>query len=75
MIGLFAGKGILVLEGGEHRLHRKMLNAAFTPSNIRRLRGVFRDKAREVEEMLGGIIDKNGDNIGVLDTIETFSSA
>lgn len=75
MVEPFAGKGIIMLEGEEHRAHRKMLNAAFTPANLRRLGSVFREKAREVGDRLDDVIPRrDARQIGTIDASETFSS-
>lgn len=52
MVEPFAGNGIIMLEGDEHRAHRKMLNAAFTPANLRRLGTVFREKRWVINLMM-----------------------
>lgn len=78
MVKDVAGKGILVLEGDEHRIHRKMLNGAFTPANMRRLGPVFRTKAREVSFLFDRAVQAgrpNGGGGGVIDCTETFTKA
>lgn len=42
------GWGVLVTEGNQHRLQRKILNPAFGPGQVRDLTGIFLDKANEV---------------------------
>ncbi|KAK8063191.1 hypothetical protein PG996_007843 [Apiospora saccharicola] len=69
----FAGKGILALEFDEHRAHRKMLNGAFTPENIRGLGPVIERKAMELGLFMGRttIRDGNGE-YGAIDCTNTF---
>ncbi|KAK7934578.1 cytochrome P450 [Apiospora marii] len=73
--GPIAGKGILALEFDEHRAHLKMLNAAFTPENIRRLGPVVHRKAAELGLYMDGAIGAGDDEFGVLDCTETFRKA
>jgi cytochrome P450 len=42
------GRGVLVAEGAAHRAQRRALVPAFAPAQLRRLTGVFLDKANEV---------------------------
>jgi cytochrome P450 len=42
------GRGVLVAEGAAHRAQRRALAPAFAPAQLRRLTGVFLDKANEV---------------------------
>jgi cytochrome P450 len=42
------GNSVLIAEGEQHRMQRKLLNPAFGPGQVRDLTGVFLDKANEV---------------------------
>jgi cytochrome P450 len=42
------GAGVLVAEGAQHRMQRRVLNPAFGPGQVRDLSGVFLDKSNEV---------------------------
>lgn len=70
------GRGVLALEGAEHRAHRRVLSAPFSLRNVRRLEPLFRDKARGVNAVLQQIIDDDGDGMtGVVDCTEVFGKA
>ncbi|KAK7995629.1 cytochrome P450 [Apiospora arundinis] len=76
----FAGKGLGMLEFDEHKAHRRMMNAAFTPENVRRLEPVFQQKACELGDLIGQVIDDfaadgGGGGGGVIDCTETFNKA
>ncbi|KAH8657841.1 cytochrome P450 [Xylariales sp. PMI_506] len=72
----FGGKGVVRLEFDEHRVHRKMLNGAFNPANIRRLGPTFKAKASEVSLLFDRAIDAGQDGkTGVIDCTDTFSKA
>jgi cytochrome P450 len=43
-----SGDSVLIAEGDQHRLQRKLLNPAFGPGQVRELTGVFLNKANEV---------------------------
>ncbi|KAK8096571.1 cytochrome P450 3A5 [Apiospora kogelbergensis] len=82
MVKEFTGKGIGMLEFDEHKAHRKMLNAAFTPENVRRLEPIFQQKASEFGSLLDRAIDVaiaggdgNGVASGIIDCTETFNKA
>ncbi|KAK8859070.1 cytochrome P450 [Apiospora arundinis] len=77
----FAGKGLGMLEFDEHKAHRRMMNAAFTPENVRWLEPVFQQKACELGDLIGQVIDDfaadggGGGGGGVIDCTETFNKA
>ncbi|KAK7993250.1 hypothetical protein PG989_006631 [Apiospora arundinis] len=77
----FAGKGLGMLEFDEHKAHRRMMTAAFTPENVRRLEPVFQQKACELGDLIGQVIDDvaagggGGGGGGVIDCTETFNKA
>lgn len=72
----FGGKGVVRLDFEEHRVHRKMLNGAFSPANIRRLGPVFKAKATEISSLFDRAILAGEDGrTGVIDSTDTFSKA
>ncbi|KAK8112458.1 cytochrome P450 3A5 [Apiospora sp. TS-2023a] len=71
----FAGKGILALEFDEHQAHRRMLNAAFTPENIRRLGSVVQRKATELCLFMDHTAETGIGKHGVIDCTNTFGKA
>ncbi|KAI0117634.1 cytochrome P450 [Hypoxylon sp. NC0597] len=70
------GKGVLSLEGNEHRQHRKMLGGAFSTFNVKKLEPVFSSKAKELGDILEQTIssgdEKNGGS-GIIDCTDAFS--
>lgn len=75
MVQDVTGKGILMLESDEHRVHRRMLNGAFTPKDIRRLSHVFMTKASEIGTLFDRAIEAGTDgNTGVIDCTQTFNT-
>ncbi|KAI2602773.1 cytochrome P450 [Hypoxylon sp. NC1633] len=66
------GKGVLSLEGNEHRQHRKMLGGAFSTFNVRKLEPVFRSKTKELGDVLDQAIKAGS---AVIDCTEVFSKA
>ncbi|KAI1413024.1 cytochrome P450 [Hypoxylon sp. FL1857] len=70
------GKGVLSLEGNEHRQHRKMLGGAFSTFNVRKLEPVFASKAKEFGDILDQAISAGGEekrSSGVIDCTDAFS--
>ncbi|KAI1641311.1 cytochrome P450 [Biscogniauxia mediterranea] len=69
------GKGVLSLEGEEHRLHRKMLAGVFSAPNVRKLEPVFQAKSKELNCVLDEAIDagKEKGRKGVIDCTEVFN--
>ncbi|KAK7748419.1 hypothetical protein SLS62_008575 [Diatrype stigma] len=71
------GKGVMTMEGAEHRAARKMLAGPFSLGNIRKLEPVFRAKARDISAVFDHAIATNpeGSGQGVIDCTDTFSKA
>ncbi|KAF5022630.1 hypothetical protein F66182_5306 [Fusarium sp. NRRL 66182] len=67
----FAGNGILVLEGSEHRAHRRMLANPLSVPNIRKLQPIFEDKSRELCKLL----DYAAASSGAIDCTKVFTKA
>jgi cytochrome P450 len=47
-LGRLLGESVLITEGEQHRMQRKLMNPAFGPGQVRELSGIFLDKANEV---------------------------
>ncbi|KAI0920483.1 hypothetical protein AcW1_002208 [Taiwanofungus camphoratus] len=54
------GKGLLVVEGDQHRQQRRIMNPAFGPVQIRELTEVFMEKAIQLRDIWSGEIAKSG---------------
>lgn len=61
LLSLFAspitGRGLVLLNGEEHKRHRKLLQPSFSPKQIRTLHSIYWTKALEVTDVLSRIID------------------
>ncbi|ODO08024.1 hypothetical protein I350_03607 [Cryptococcus amylolentus CBS 6273] len=51
------GKGLLVVEGEEHRKQRRALSACFTPNALKGMTSIFYDKAYELKDKLANMIE------------------
>ncbi|THU90836.1 cytochrome P450 [Dendrothele bispora CBS 962.96] len=49
-IGQLIGNGVLVVEGEEHKMQRKVMNPAFGPVQVRALTEIFVDKSLELRD-------------------------
>ncbi|KAK8052512.1 cytochrome P450 3A5 [Apiospora rasikravindrae] len=68
------GDGLLVMEEGEHRTHRKMLNGTLSAPSVKKLEPVVWEKAREVGLVFDSAIAANPDGkTGVIPSTDTFS--
>ncbi|KIK68810.1 hypothetical protein GYMLUDRAFT_36303 [Collybiopsis luxurians FD-317 M1] len=54
------GEGVLVTEGDEHKLQRKILNPAFGPAQIRELTEIFVEKSIELRDVWTSMIAAEG---------------
>ncbi|KAI2615518.1 cytochrome P450 [Hypoxylon sp. NC1633] len=70
-----AGHGLILMEGDEHRAHRKMLGGSFSLKNIRKLEPIFQGKARDLCRYFDERIRENNGTTGVIDCTTTFSKA
>ncbi|KAG8169546.1 hypothetical protein KVR01_000291 [Diaporthe batatas] len=70
-----AGHGVILMEGAEHRAHRKMLTNSFSLKSIRKLEPVFKDKARDICQFFDQCISNNDGKTGTFDCIDTFMRA
>lgn len=70
-----AGHGLILMEGAEHRAHRKMLTNSFSLKSIRKLEPVFKDKARDICRFFDQCISNNDSKTGTFDCIGTFMRA
>ncbi|KAJ4296487.1 hypothetical protein N0V90_006532 [Kalmusia sp. IMI 367209] len=76
IVGEIIGKGVINMEGDDHRAARKMLTGAFNVPNSRKLIPVFQEKAQEVSNLFDRSIaaNKDGSNTGVFAAVDTFQS-
>lgn len=70
-----AGHGLILMEGAEHRAHRKMLTNSFSLKSIRKLEPVFKDKARDICRFFDQCISNDDGKTGTFDCIDTFMRA
>ncbi|KAF7792239.1 hypothetical protein EIP86_003275 [Pleurotus ostreatoroseus] len=54
------GPGVLVAEGEQHRLQRRVLNPAFGPAQIRELTYIFLEKSIELRNVIASQVANNG---------------
>ncbi|KII91537.1 hypothetical protein PLICRDRAFT_173371 [Plicaturopsis crispa FD-325 SS-3] len=52
------GTGILLVEGEQHKLQRKILNPAFGPNQIRALTEIFVDKSIQLRDLWASLVDE-----------------
>ncbi|GAA5888489.1 hypothetical protein JCM6882_008640 [Rhodosporidiobolus microsporus] len=50
LIGDIAGDGLLVVEGDDHRRHKKLMVPAFSPAHLRELLPILFDKSKKVRD-------------------------
>ncbi|KAK8033597.1 cytochrome P450 [Apiospora marii] len=68
------GDGIIVMEGDEHRTHRKMLSGVLSAPSVKKLEPVVWEKAREVGRLFDSAIAADPDGkTGVIPSTDTFS--
>lgn len=70
-----AGHGLILMEGAEHRAHRRMLTNSFSLKNIRKLEPVFKEKAQDICRFFDKSISDNDGETGTFDCIDTFMRA
>ncbi|KAK7996711.1 hypothetical protein PG989_004751 [Apiospora arundinis] len=68
------GDGLLVMEGDEHRAHKKMLSGILSAPSVKKLEPVVWEKAKEVGLLFDSAIASNPDEeTGVVESSDTFS--
>lgn len=70
-----AGHGLILMEGAEHRAHRRMLTNSFSLKSIRKLEPVFKEKAQDICRFFDQSISNNDGKTGTFDCIDTFMRA
>lgn len=70
-----AGHGLILMEGAEHRAHRRMLTNSFSLKSIRKLEPVFKEKAQDICRFFHQSISNNDGKTGTFDCIDTFMRA
>ncbi|KAH9930922.1 cytochrome P450 [Fomitopsis serialis] len=72
-LGLILGKGLLVVEGEQHRQQRRILNPAFGPVQIRALTDIFVEKAHQLRNIWHEQVAKAG-NVTQLDVVSGLNN-
>ncbi|KAK3354034.1 cytochrome P450 [Lasiosphaeria hispida] len=70
LVSDIVGFGLVFAEGEEHKKQRRVLAGLFSPSNLRALVPVFRDKARHLSYLLDQIIETED---GVVELVSLYS--
>ncbi|CAJ2513250.1 Uu.00g013690.m01.CDS01 [Anthostomella pinea] len=70
-----AGHGLILMEGDEHRAHRRMLAGPFSLKNIRKLEPIFQEKAKDICRYFDQSIAEGDGKRGAIDCTTTFSKA
>lgn len=70
-----AGHGLILMEGAEHRAHRRMLTNSFSLKSIRKLEPVFKEKAQDICRFFDQRISDHDGKTGTFDCIDTFMRA
>ncbi|KAL1600452.1 hypothetical protein SLS60_006838 [Paraconiothyrium brasiliense] len=78
IVGEIIGKGVINMEGDDHRAARKMLTGAFNVPNSRKLIPVFQQKAGEVSDLFERAVqaekEESKKGTGVFAAVDTFQS-
>ncbi|KAH8977522.1 cytochrome P450 [Lactarius hatsudake] len=57
-LGTFTGRGLLFVEGDQHRKQRKVMNPAFGPTQVRKFTSMFLEKSLELRDIWADLISK-----------------
>ncbi|KZT05294.1 cytochrome P450 [Laetiporus sulphureus 93-53] len=68
------GAGLLIVEGEQHRMQRRIMNPAFGPAQIRELTGIFVEKSMQLRDIWSAEIAKHGEPARV-DVLSGLSKA
>ncbi|KAH9030859.1 cytochrome P450 [Lactarius deliciosus] len=58
-LGTFTGRGLLFVEGAQHRKQRKVMNPAFGPTQVRKFTSTFLEKSLELRDIWADLISKS----------------
>ncbi|KAI9443955.1 cytochrome P450 [Lactarius indigo] len=58
-LGTFTGRGLLFVEGPQHRKQRKVMNPAFGPAQVRKFTSLFLEKSLELRDIWADLITKS----------------
>ncbi|KAH9016227.1 cytochrome P450 [Lactarius pseudohatsudake] len=58
-LGTFTGRGLLFVEGPQHRKQRKVMNPAFGPTQVRKFTSMFLEKSLELRDIWADLISKS----------------
>ncbi|KAH8977228.1 cytochrome P450 [Lactarius akahatsu] len=70
-LGTFTGRGLLFVEGPQHRKQRKVMNPAFGPTQVRKFTSMFLEKSLELRDIWADLISKSTRKDGKL-SFNTF---
>jgi len=58
-LGVATGRGLLFIEGPQHKKQRKVMNPAFGPAQVRKFTSVFIEKSLELREIWVDLLSKS----------------
>lgn len=58
-LGTLTGRGLLFVEGPQHRKQRKVMNPAFGPAQVRKFTSLFLEKSLELREIWAELLSKS----------------
>ncbi|KAH9054511.1 cytochrome P450 [Lactarius vividus] len=58
-LGNFTGRGLLFVEGPQHRKQRKVMNPAFGPAQVRKFTSLFLEKSLELRDIWADLISRS----------------
>ncbi|KAF8491338.1 cytochrome P450 [Russula emetica] len=58
-LGVFTGKGLLFVEGPQHKKQRRVMNPAFGPAQVRKFTSLFLEKSLELREIWVDLLSKS----------------
>ncbi|KAI0267190.1 cytochrome P450 [Russula aff. rugulosa BPL654] len=58
-LGVFIGKGLICVEGPQHKKQRKVMNPAFGPAQVRKFTSLFLEKSLELRDIWVDLLSKS----------------
>ncbi|KAJ2927120.1 hypothetical protein H1R20_g10018, partial [Candolleomyces eurysporus] len=72
-LGQFLGTGVLIVEGDKHKHQRRIMNPAFSGSQIRQLTEIFIEKSLELRDVWAASIGSQNENGATIDVLSGTS--